>query len=282
MSDSSSLVQYYDTHPINEQEILAKLRARGDDLSRLTQAGLKDFDQDHYGGTDAVDTLARLAGIGRAHQVLDVCSGMGGPARWLAHAFGCRVTGLDLTASRVESARRLTEMVGLSDRVHFVHGDAAAMPFPDARFDAVIGEEAWVHVPDKPALIGHARRVLKPGGVVAFTDIVERAPLAAGEARQMAAQMQFPVIATPAQYRRWLIDAGFRIEHEHDLSDEWTRVLQDRLKMYQSLRDTTVARFGQAHFAHWDQMYTAFVGLYSAGKLGGLRIVARTPAASVS
>lgn len=57
------LIDYYDTHPINEQEILAKLSARGDDLERLSQVQLKDFDQDHYGGTDAVDVLADAAGI---------------------------------------------------------------------------------------------------------------------------------------------------------------------------------------------------------------------------
>jgi hypothetical protein len=60
-----------------------------------------------------------------------------------------------------------------------------------------------------------------------------------------------------------------------DLSVEWTDVLVNRLEMYRSLRDTTVGKFGEAHFAAWDRTYSFFVGLFVAGKLGGTRVVAR-------
>jgi sarcosine/dimethylglycine N-methyltransferase len=274
VSSNSPLIHYYDTHPINEQEIYAKLAARGDDLKALTQAQLKDFDQDHYGGTDAVDVLADAAQISAGSQVLDVCSGMGGPARWLAFTRRCSVTGLDLTASRVESARNITAAVGLSDLVRFEEGDACAMPFADAQFDAVIGQEAWVHIPNKAALIAQCRRVLKRGACVSFTDIVERSPLLEAERHQMANEMQFAQIYRPADYHQALRANGFEVTLTEDLSERWTQILQDRFKMYCSLRDTTVARFGQAHHDHWERMYGAFVGLYSQGKLGGLRILA--------
>ena len=119
----AAVAGFYETHPINEDEILQKLSGRGLDLGRLTEQELKDFDQDHYGGVEAVEALAEAAGISRGQHVLDVGSGMGGPARWLAHKFGCHVTGLDLTDSRVLGARRLTERVGLSGLVEFVQGD---------------------------------------------------------------------------------------------------------------------------------------------------------------
>src|SRR4051794_33908297 len=99
---------YYDGHPINEQQILEHLQRRGIPLDRVTEDELKEHDQDHYGGIAAVDALAEAAGIAAGTHVLDVCSGMGGPARYLAHRLGCRVTGLDLTRSRYESAGRLT------------------------------------------------------------------------------------------------------------------------------------------------------------------------------
>ena len=271
---SPDLIDYYDTHPINEQEILAKLVARGDDLQRLTQSQLKDFDQDHYGGTDAVDALADAAGINQADEVLDVCSGMGGPARWLAHTRNCSVTGLDLTQSRVESARRLTERVGLSHKVRFHYGDACAMPFGDQQFDVVIGQEAWVHIPDKSALIAECRRVLRVGGRLSFTDIIERSPLQPSERKQMADEMQFARIFSPQQYCELLWASGFDVKVTEDLSERWTLLLQARLQMYLSLRETTVARFGQAHHDHWARMYGDFVALYSSGKLGGVRILA--------
>jgi sarcosine/dimethylglycine N-methyltransferase len=271
----ATLIQYYDTHPINEQEIYAKLKARGDDLKTLTQAQLKDFDQDHYGGTDSVDVLAEAAQVSATSKVLDVCSGMGGPARWLAFTRGCAVTGLDLTRSRIESARNLTSAVGLSKLVHFEEGDACAMPFADAQFDVVIGQEAWVHIPNKAALITQCRRVLKQNGWVSFTDIVERSPLLQAERNQMAEEMQFAQIYRPVDYEKLLKDKGFNLSITEDLSERWTQILQGRFQMYRSLRDTTVARFGQAHHDHWERMYGTFVGLYAQGKLGGLRVLAQ-------
>ena len=275
---AAAVTRYYDTHPINEHEILSKLEAKGIDLGTLTEDELKEFDQDHYGGYDATDRLAAAGDIRRGHTVLDVCCGLGGPARWMAHKIGCKVTGLDLTTSRIESARRLTERVGLSHLVDFVQGDALNMPLPDATFDRVYGQEAWVHIPDKAGLLNECRRVIKPGGILAFTDIIAIAPLTAAESAQMAAEMQFPSIVTAQHYLDLLEPSAFALQRHEDLSPAWKDILVSRLDMYRSLKDTTVERFGPAHFEKWDRMYSAFVGLYVAGKLGGTRIVAKAVA----
>ena len=274
-SHAVRVTRYYDTHPINEHEILAKVAAKGANLDALTENDLKEFDQDHYGGFAATETLASAGDIRAEHRVLDVCCGLGGPARWIAHTIGCRVTGLDLTPSRVESARRLTARVGLANLVDFVQGDATAMPLPTASFDRVYGQEAWIHIHDKAALLGECRRVLKPHGLLAFTDIVSTAPLTTEEATQMADEMQFPSIVTANDYLALLPPAGFTVERYEDLSEGWRDILVGRLQMYRSLRDTTVERFGQAHYDKWDRMYSAFVALYVAAKLGGARILAR-------
>ena len=271
----AGVVNFYDTHPINEQEILTKLAAKGIDLERFTEVELKEFDQDHYGGYEATDALARAGDFRREHRVLDVCCGLGGPARWIAHQIGCAVTGLDLTESRIDSARRLTTRVGLDGLVDFVQGDATTMPLPAARFDRVYGQEAWVHIPDKDALMSECRRVLRPGGVLAFTDIVSRVPLTTVEAAQMAGEMQFPSIVTAELYLDAAKAAGFEVERYDDLSGTWRSILIARLEMYRSLKDTTIQRFGEAHYEKWDRKYAAFVGLYAANKLGGALVVAR-------
>lgn len=271
----AGVIQFYDTHPINEDEILGKLAARGTNLDTLTEDELKDFDQDHYGGVHVVDVLADRAGIRREHHVLDVCSGMGGPARWIAHRYGCRVTGLDFTESRVEAAKRLTRRVRLDHLVDFVHGDATAMPLSDSRYDVLIGQESWLHIPDKAALIEQCARVVKPTGTIAFTDVVLRAELTRGEQERLAAEMHAPTIASADRYTELLENNGCQVELREDLSDEWKRILVDRLAMYRSLRDTTIAKFGEARFLEYDRAYSHFVGLFVAGKLGGTRIIAR-------
>jgi ubiquinone/menaquinone biosynthesis C-methylase UbiE len=199
-SHTAGVVQHYDGHPINEEQILSKLAARGTNLEALTEDQLIDLDQDHSGGVQAGDALAAHAGIRRGHHVLDVCSGMGGPARWIAHRLGCRVTGLDLTKSRVESARRLTRLTKLDHLVDFVEGDATAMPFADSLYDAVLGQEAWVHVPDKSTLIGQCVRVTKAGAPTAFTDFVARTALTPEENAKLNSAIQAAEAVTPQHY----------------------------------------------------------------------------------
>jgi len=271
----SNVVAFYDAHPINEEQILHSLQARGISLQGLTEDTLKEFDQDHFGGTAVNDILAQAAGLNPTHHVLDVCSGMGGPARYFAHYYGCRVTGLDFTYTRFVGAQRLTELVGLQQRVDFRHGNALDMPFPDSSFDVVVGQEAWCHVPDKPRLIAECARVLKPGGMLAFTDILRRDELGTEEMARLQREMTFPTLETLDGYRDLLTAQACTLQRRDDLSEEWARILLARLAMYRSLEQETVQKFGAAHFSRWDDTYAFFVGLYGEGKLGGGRFVAR-------
>jgi sarcosine/dimethylglycine N-methyltransferase len=275
---AEAVVRFYDTHPINERQILHDLARDGVALDGLTEATLKSYDQDHFGGLEAVDILAAKAGIGQSSHVLDVCSGMGGPARYLAHRLGCRVTGLDITESRHASAVRLTELVGLAHLVDFRLGNALAMPFAPASFDVVIGQEAWVHVPDKKHLIAECARVVKPGGMISFTDILRSPQLEPESQERLRRAMAFASFETLDGYARLLAENGCTVLERDDLTARWAEILVQRLALYRSLRETTVARFGADHFRKWDDTYAFFVGLFAKGELRGGRLVARRDA----
>ena len=272
---TKAVTQFYDSHPINEDQILHALRQSGIDLTNLTQDDLSPLDQDHYGGIEANALLSSKAGITHSDHVLDVCSGMGGPARWLAQQIGCRVTGLELTESRCQAANRLTAMVGLDEKVEFRCGNALAMPFADGAFDVAVSQEAFVHVPDKPRLIGECARVVKVRGRIAFTDIVQRGKLGDRDLSRLRDEMAYPSVETVAGYRKLLQDSGCDTVQVEDLSEDWTRILVERLAMYRSLRATTVAKFGEARGDSWDRAYSFFVSLYTTGQLGGARMIAR-------
>ena len=270
-----TVVTYYDTHPINEHQILEKLERDGIALDGLTEAELQNYDQDHYGGIAITETLAEDACIRADHHVIDVCSGMGGPARYFAHHRGCRVTGLDLTESRVAGAARLTALAGLDHLVDFRQGDAQAMPFDDAVFDAAVSQEALLHVPDKGAVIKECARVLKPGGVLAFTDLTQRDVLSDQAMEKLGKALASVNFATSEQYRQWLQAAGFEILVDVDRSEELKGILTERLAMYKSLGDQTRTRFGEAREKEWEEGYTFFVESVVAGRLGGCRFAAR-------
>lgn len=267
-----SVERFYDFHPINAGQILDAVRARGVAPDAITEAVLQHHDQDHYGGTAATDRLIAEAGVRADDAVLDVCSGMGGPARYLAWKTGCTVTGLDLTASRVEGATELTRLAGLSGAVRFVHGNALDMPFPDASFTLAIAQEAFAHVPDKPRLISECARVLKPGGRLVFSDILHRGDLSGDDARRLYEGMTFSEIGTAHGYAALLHANGMTVVRQVDLTEAWTRILVERHAMYRSLQADTVARLGREHFDRYDRAYGHFVGLYTSGVLAGALI----------
>ena len=78
------VVDFYNRHPISEGQIIDALRRQGKDLKWLAPEDLYDFDQDHYGGLEAVVALGRRAGIDASSEVLDVCAGLAGPGRFMA------------------------------------------------------------------------------------------------------------------------------------------------------------------------------------------------------
>ncbi len=271
---TGDVVQFYNTHPINEQQIVEKLQRDGFDPADVAEDILQNYDQDHFGGVEANDTLAALAGIDKSCHVLDVCCGMGGPARYLAHNYRCRVTGIDLAESRIDGAKKLTAMTGLNQHITFEAANALDMPFEGNTFDVLISQEAFCHIPDKDRLVAECRRVLKPGGRMAFTDILTTDRTNEQTRVRLQREMTFQELGSVESYRGALERENCAVEVQ-DISEEWRVILVDRLAMYRSLEDQTVERFGKAHFDKWDNAYNFFVGLYETGELGGGRFLAR-------
>ncbi len=133
-------------------DLLERLHAAllGDDIDpdRPTIETLAPFDHFHGRGLEATEEVADVLAVATTDHLLDVGSGIGGPARYIADRFGCRVTGIDLTAEFCEVARHLTQMLGLEDRVTFEQGDALAMPFADASFDGAYSMNVSMNIAD--------------------------------------------------------------------------------------------------------------------------------------
>jgi SAM-dependent methyltransferase len=269
------VIDFYDHHPISEPQVLAAIaRRRGPWAAPPRPDDLFDFDQDHYGGVAAVAALARRARIGPTSRVLDLCAGLGGPARFLAWSFGCRITALELNPGRAAGAARLTRLVGLAGRVAVVRADALASPFRTAAFDACLSQEALMHIADKGAVLRECHRVLAPGGRLAFTDWIAHPRLADRERQQLRQWMAATTLQTLASYRLLLGRAGFWAIEAEDLSDEWRPILRRRLEVHRGLRDDLAGRLGQARHDEYQQLYAFLVGLVEDGKLGGGRFTA--------
>jgi ubiquinone/menaquinone biosynthesis C-methylase UbiE len=237
---------------------------------RLTAEDLFEFDQDHYGGIGAVAALARRAGIQAGTKVLDVCAGLGGPARFLASRYSCQVVGVELHAGRAAASARLTGDVGLRAAVRTIRADAVALPLRRASFDACISQEGLLHVADKAAALGECHRVLRPGGRLAFTDwVVHR--LDDSERTYLHRWMAAQTLQSIDGYRVLLGRAGFGSIDAEDLASEWRPVLRARLERHRAEQQAITTRFGAAGAEQYARLFGFFVSLVEAGKLGGGR-----------
>jgi SAM-dependent methyltransferase len=138
----------------------------------LAPQQLAPLDQFHTRGLAATADLARSAGVEADMAVLDVGSGVGGPARFLAGNYGCRVTGVDLSEPFVEAARYLTERTEQTRLVSFKTANALDLPFDDGHFDVVFLQHVAMNIADRARLYREIRRVLKSGGRFATFDAV--------------------------------------------------------------------------------------------------------------
>lgn len=207
--------QHYTTSELGAS-ILSALEDFGRDIDRLKPEDLVAVDEFHVRSREANRELAHEAGLTRDLYVLDVGSGIGGPARNIAHEFGCRVAGIDLCEEYCSVAAMLTERVGLSHLVTFKHGNALDLPFADAAFDVVWTQHAAMNIPDKATLYAQAYRVLKPGGVLALYDVLAgpSGPVLFPVPWARSAGTSF--LVTPEELRRLVTAAGFRITSWHD------------------------------------------------------------------
>jgi ubiquinone/menaquinone biosynthesis C-methylase UbiE len=279
--DDNHVVSFYDRHPISREQILASLAARRGQRARLAPEDLFPFDQDHYGGLAAVDALADSAAIGPGIQVADFCAGLGGPARYLAHEYGAMLICIELNAGRAAGAADLTRRVGLDRQVRIVRGDVTRTPLADYTMDAVISQEALLHVPDKRAALAEAYRVLKEGGRLAFTDWIEHGSLDAVDSETMWRGMAAQGIQSLESYDRMLRDIGFRVISRKDLTAEWGKILEQRFSMYRKLREETIALGTPSGDQMFLRSYARLVALVQARTLGGGRFVAEKKPQSV-
>jgi sarcosine/dimethylglycine N-methyltransferase len=165
--------QHYGASGLTER-LKAALGVLGPQHQRLTPEQLGALDQFHTRGLAATAELARFAGITAATSVLDVGAGIGGPARFLAASYGCRVTGVDLSEPFVQAARYLTERTGQGAQVSFQTANALELPFDDGGFDVVLLQHVAMNIADRARLYREIRRVLTSGGRFTAYDVVLR------------------------------------------------------------------------------------------------------------
>jgi ubiquinone/menaquinone biosynthesis C-methylase UbiE len=233
-------------------------------------------EQIHVGGENETTILAEKAGINKDQIVLDVCSALGGPARHLAKTYGCRVTGLDATEHMINEAIKRTQNEIYSNLIEYKLGNAIDMPFKAETFDIVWGQDAWCYVTDKRKIIEESYRVLKPSGILAFTDWLQVGNMTENEWNELNSFMAFPYMETLDGYEDIIKQTGFEIKSKEDLSPkfaEYCHKYQNMLR--QDLKEGVISKYGADMFTIADNGLNLWVNAADQSKVGRGRLIAK-------
>ena len=193
--------------------------------------------------------VADEAAVGPGSQILDVGSGSGGPALYLAERCGCHVTGVDINEHGVANATRLAQARGIGARADFQRVDAhRPLPFPDASFDAILSNDAMCHIDGRLAVLRDWHRLLRPGGRAAFTDALVLTGQVTHEEVAARSSIGFYVFVPPGENERLLAEAGFTLIRVEDLT-AGAAVLAERWRDARlQHRDALVEQEGESNF----------------------------------
>jgi SAM-dependent methyltransferase len=198
----------------------AALREDGIDPDHPSMEALAPYDQFHGRGLEATLEIAGLVEAGPADHILDIGSGIGGPARYFANRFGCRVTGIDLTPEYCDVARHLTRLLDLEGRVTFEVGNALKMSFADASFDGAYSMNVSMNIADKGDFYREIHRVLKPGAWLVLSELAKGDGGDLDYPTPWAGSAGTSFLSTPEETRRGLLGEGFDVTRLHSSAEE--------------------------------------------------------------
>ena len=231
MSSEAAVAGHYGRGRLEEM-ILAAVAREGKDPEKLTAGDLAGVDEFHVGGLEATRELAKQMDLRAGLRLLDVGSGIGGPARYFAAEHGCAVTGIDLTEGFVRVAASLTKRTKLDGLAEFRLGSALQLPFAADTFDRAYMIHVGMNIADKAGIFREVRRVLKPEGLFTIFDIVRIGDGLIRYPVPWALSEETSFVVAMKDYRDALQNAGFRIAQERGrgaFSIEFTERMMTRM-----------------------------------------------------
>jgi len=267
----------------NVDRIFNELREIGKSTSsNLLVEDLTKFDQLHYHGTDAIDIFIEKLEINEKTKILDVGSGIGGPARYLAYKTGAEITAIELQSDQNNLAKDLTKKCGLSNKVNHICGDILDYDFKNQTFDSVVSWLTLYHIANHEILLKKLFDLLNPNGFFYTEDITSRINLSNADRKEIKKEIYGIHLPYFDKYISNLEQNGFKLIFSEDMSSSWTDFTKERIKKYNSEKERNIRVHGKEVYESLNSFYN-FVGQYfSNGKLGGIRVIAKKLATGYS
>lgn len=241
----------------------------------LKTGDLSSFDQYHYLGTDAIDDAIRILKIGPGKKIIEIGSGIGGPARYLAEKTGCHITAVEIQPDLHAIACSLTERCGLSGSVRHHCGDI--LDFPDSRhdFDIIVSWLSFLHIPDRSSLLKKCHAILKTGGKMLIEDFYKRGEFTKEEIKVLSEDIYCTYLPASQEYKEQLVENGFTEVELTDKTDCWKDFVRERKEKFIESRDRNIKIHDIKVVEELEDFYKKMAWLFAGNNLGGLRIIAK-------
>ena len=232
------------------------------------------FDQYHYFGTEAVDAAIEYGSITSESRVLDVGSGLGGPARYLAHKVGAHVTAVELQQHVHDVALDLTTRCGLTERVRHVCADFVETDTVGVDYDVLVSWLAFLHIPNRERLLERCLESLKSGGRLFVEDFHEIGKLTPPEREDLRIDVGCEWLPSLETFARQCEQAGFVSVKTVDLTPRSTVYAAERCQSFRDSRDRQVAVHGEDVVVALDRFFSVVAKLFASGHFGVGRVIA--------
>jgi SAM-dependent methyltransferase len=237
-----------------------------------------DIGQNSWLTVDEYERLLPWLELTAESHALEVASGSGGPALYLARSTGCRVTGIDANESGVANATEMAARSGDSDRVRFRVADAnASLPFDEDSFDALLCMDSMNHFPDRLAVFREWRRVLRPGGRALFTDPVVVTGPVTNDELALRSSIGLFLFVPPGVNERLIDEAGFRLVRQEDVTANAALVAGRWHRARQAHRDELLPMEGEERFEGLQRFFRSVHDLTSQRRLSRIVYLVEKP-----
>ena len=238
----------------------------------------EDIGQNSWTTVDEYDRLLSWLHLRSEHHVLEVASGSGGPALYVAKHAGCRVTGIDANEAGVATATQSAAASNQADRVTFTVANAnSPLPFDDDSFDAILCIDSMNHFPDRLKVFQEWRRILRPGRCAVFTDpVVMTGPVTNDELALRSSIGLF--LFVPPGINEQLIDAaGLRLLRQEDVTANAAMVSGRWHESRERHKDALIKIEGEERFAGLQQFFAAVHRLTTERRLSRIVYLIEKP-----
>ena len=241
---------------------------------KISYTDLLPYDQNHYNGTFEIDNTIKELGVSIGSNIINVGSGLGGPARYMAGKYKLNVLAIELQDDLNSTASELTERCQL-DNVTHIAGDflQVCRYLPENHFDAICSWNTILHIIDRKGLFSKCARVLKPNGKLFAADFFAKKPFTKAERKILSEDVWCKYLPNDDCYKRDITSCGFKIDSWNDCTEEWKNLTAARAANFAANKERNISVLGKDAYEGLLYFYSTIEKLFTGGNLGGVRYI---------